>query len=237
MRPLLITPFLMLLLMLLAPLLVRLGIVPPIAAFGAAIGGWIVGAGAGLAAGLIGALKPDTRPLAWAALTVGVLLAAGLVFVGSRMGRVPIHDITTDLDNPPAFTAAAARPDGGGRDLTYPHGRTDTPDLQREHYPGIEALVICDSNAAAVWAAVLESADSMGWEVTWSNAEIGVLEAEASTGIFQFIDDVVVRVTPAPDDCARVDIRSVSRVGRSDLGVNAARVRAYLSELEKTLAS
>lgn len=236
MRPLLITPFLMLLLMLLAPVLVRLGIVPPIAAFGAAAGGWIVGAGAGLIAGLIGIFKPDTRPLAWVAFAVGLVLAAALLFMTSRLERVPIHDVSTDLDAPPQFTVAAEHPDNAGRDLGYPHGRADTPALQRQHYPGLETLVVCDAAPDTVWAAALSTATGMGWDVTWSNAELGVIEAEAATGIFRFVDDVVVRLMPGTDGCTRVDVRSLSRVGRSDLGANAARVRSYLGELGSALA-
>ncbi|MGH7254552.1 MAG: DUF1499 domain-containing protein, partial [Nitrospirales bacterium] len=48
---------------------------------------------------------------------------------------------------------------------------------------------------------------------------------------FGFKDDVVIRITPVGDD-TRVDVRSVSRVGRSDVGTNAQRIRTFLKRLQ-----
>jgi uncharacterized protein (DUF1499 family) len=75
-----------------------------------------------------------------------------------------------------------------------------------------------------------------GWAIAAVDPRAGTLEATATTLFFRFKDDVVVRVRP---DSLRaggsvVDVRSISRVGVSDVGVNAKRIRAFLADLEET---
>jgi hypothetical protein len=219
----------MLALLALAPLLVRVGVISPLGGFGAAMGAWIVGSLAGLASGVIGLLRADTRPLAWAACAVGLILVATLALVGSRIGRVPIHDITTDFEDPPSFVTAAKHPSNQGRDLTYPHGRGNTPELQRQAYPEVSgAIRVSGMSAAEVQEAVVEAAAALGWQVTWSSLADGIVEAEVVSGLFRFVDDVVVRIRPVDDGAGfAIDLRSTSRVGDSDLGANAARINAF----------
>ena len=71
----------------------------------------------------------------------------------------------------------------------------------------------------------------MGWEIVASNAAIGVIEATATTTLFGFKDDVIIRLTAA-NGGTRVDMRSASRAGVSDLGANAARIEAYFAALK-----
>jgi uncharacterized protein (DUF1499 family) len=75
----------------------------------------------------------------------------------------------------------------------------------------------------------------MGWDVVAVDAGRGRTEATDTTRWFRFKDDVVVRVTPSGNG-ARVDVRSKSRVGRSDVGTNARRIRTYLAEVERRAA-
>jgi uncharacterized protein (DUF1499 family) len=70
----------------------------------------------------------------------------------------------------------------------------------------------------------------MGWEIIAAVPTDGRIEATATTRWFRFKDDVVIRVTPQPAG-SRIDVRSTSRLGRSDLGTNAKRVRAYFAAL------
>jgi uncharacterized protein (DUF1499 family) len=72
-----------------------------------------------------------------------------------------------------------------------------------------------------------------GWEVARADPAAGIVEATDTSLFFRFKDDVAVRVRPAPGGGSRVDMRSISRVGGSDVGVNAKRVRAFLSDLQK----
>ena len=84
---------------------------------------------------------------------------------------------------------------------------------------------------SAAFARASAAADALGWETTNSDADGGILEASATTAIFQFVDDVVVRIRPGADGSA-VDVRSKSRDGGGDVGANAARIRAFFAELD-----
>jgi uncharacterized protein (DUF1499 family) len=76
------------------------------------------------------------------------------------------------------------------------------------------------------------AARAMGWEVVAADRASGRIEATDTTRFFGFKDDVVIRVQAAPGG-SRVDVRSVSRVGGSDVGTNATRIRAYLARLRQ----
>ncbi len=70
----------------------------------------------------------------------------------------------------------------------------------------------------------------MGWKIVDENQAEGRIEATATTRWFGFKDDVVIRIAPSGGNGSRVDVRSVSRVGRSDVGTNARRIRAFLKK-------
>jgi uncharacterized protein (DUF1499 family) len=76
------------------------------------------------------------------------------------------------------------------------------------------------------------AARRMGWQIAAAAPDQGRLEASDTTRWFAFTDDIVVRVAAAPTG-SRIDVRSASRVGRSDLGVNAKRIRAFLAAVAK----
>jgi uncharacterized protein (DUF1499 family) len=73
----------------------------------------------------------------------------------------------------------------------------------------------------------------MCWKIVDENQAEGRIEATATTLWFGFKDDVVIRIAPSPGNGTRVDIRSVSRVGLSDLGTNARRIRTFLKMFSK----
>jgi uncharacterized protein (DUF1499 family) len=70
----------------------------------------------------------------------------------------------------------------------------------------------------------------MGWTIVAADEAAGRIEASDQSRWFGFTDDIVIRVTAA-GSASRIDLRSSSRLGRSDFGVNAARIRAYVSAL------
>jgi uncharacterized protein (DUF1499 family) len=169
------------------------------------------------------------------ALTGGLVLvvvAAMMAVPWQLMQRAqevpPIHDITTDLDDPPVFEALAEARQAAPNDVGYPEGFADQ---QREAYPEIQPLFL-DLPLASVLSAVEAAALDQGWEIA-SLTETG-LEATATTFWFGFQDDVVIRLTET-EDGVRVDVRSASRMGRSDLGTNAARIRTYLDALQRRI--
>jgi uncharacterized protein (DUF1499 family) len=158
----------------------------------------------------------------------------GLVVVGfpwsywrAAQAVPPIHDITTDPDDPPAFDAILPARAGAPNPATY--GGQELAAQQRQAYPDIRPLTL-DLPAERAFGLALETARAQGWRIVASEPQRRRIEASDQTFWFGFIDDVVIRVTPAGTS-SRIDVRSVSRVGKSDIGTNAARIRAYLEKL------
>ena len=142
-----------------------------------------------------------------------------------------IHDITTDVRNPPKFVAAIALRKEGDHPVEY-----DGPEVaeqQRQGYPDIITLII-PSEKDKVFAAAEAALRDMKLKVVDVNAAEGRIEATHTSMLYGFTDDVVVRIV-ADGAGTKVDVRSKSRVGRSDLGQNAKRIRAFLRELQENL--
>jgi uncharacterized protein (DUF1499 family) len=145
-----------------------------------------------------------------------------------RRTAPPIHDITTDPDNPPVFVAVVPlREAEGGNPVAYEG--TKIAEQQRRAYPDIVPLTLALAPSAAFNRA-LDTAQRMGWTIVASDDAVSMIEASDRSRWFGFVDDIVIRITPSGSG-SRIDLRSSSRLGRSDFGVNAARVEAYLSEL------
>jgi uncharacterized protein (DUF1499 family) len=139
----------------------------------------------------------------------------------------PIHDITTDPANPPRLVAVL--PLRKNAPNTAEYGGAAIAEQQRKSYPDITPLML-EARPAAAYESALKTARNAGWEIVAAVPEESRIEATATTLLFGFKDDIVVRITPAGSG-SRVDVRSVSRVGRSDLGANANRVREFLRDL------
>ena len=174
------------------------------------------------------------------ALTVGAVGLAWGASAGAKTRRLPfIHDVTTDTQNPPVFAGRILEERAGVEGVnTLDYVGKTTRDgtlvsvAQTRGYPDVRTVVSADSPEMA-FARSLEIADSLGWEVKDADAVEGVIEATATTSWYGFKDDVVVRVRPGAGGGSVVDLRSVSRVGGSDLGANAARIRAFVERFEE----
>ena len=196
--------------------------------------GAYIGIAAAVAA-LIQLLIPRWRaPRAWplaGAAVLGVLAAAIPWFWAQRAGQLPpIHDITTDTNDPPAFEAVLPLRAEAPNPATY-----DGPEIaaaQRQAYPDIRPLALPATTPYAAFARALEAARASRWEIVAADSAAGRIEATATTGWFGFKDDVVVRVRPAGSGSV-IDLRSVSRVGKSDVGTNARRIRSYLERVRE----
>ena len=170
------------------------------------------------------------RGIVWAA--AGLLIALIVVFVpwsaGQRARQVPaIHDITTDPENPPRFAALLAVRNASANKAEY--GGAEVAAKQRAAYPDIVPLELAVPPGRA-FALAADAARSLGWQLADADEKEGRIEATDTTFWFGFKDDIVIRITPTARG-SRVDVRSVSRVGRSDLGTNAKRVRGYLKKI------
>ena len=139
----------------------------------------------------------------------------------------PIHDISTDLVTPPEFSAILPLRKDAPNPATY--GGVEIAAQQREAYPDLTSLVL-ERSTDHVFAQTLDVIDHIGWELVDSSMPEGRIEATDTTFWFGFKDDVVIRITPS-NGGSKVDVRSVSRVGRSDVGSNAERIRAFFAAM------
>jgi uncharacterized protein (DUF1499 family) len=171
--------------------------------------------------------------LSAAALALAVVIG-GIPLFQYRTARIvpPINDITTDMESPPDFVAAGRGAENGAAGAPYP-GK-EFADAQSAAYPDLRTVDLPQS-PDEVFRAALEVAGAMpGWEVVLADSSAGRIEGTATTRWFRFKDDVVVRIQPGASG-TRVDIRSRSRVGQSDVGANAARIRAFTARLKERL--
>lgn len=190
-------------------------------------------AGVGVLALLVAALCRRARP-ALASLLVIVAVAALIVqpLQLRELARSvpPVHDITTDLADPPAFEALAEARRAAPNALDYPRAFAEA---QRSGYPNLGPLTI-----ARPPAEVRDAAEALARARGWTIAAVSErrLEAVATTRWFGFEDDIVIRLTPSAAGTT-VDMRSASRLGQSDLGTNASRIQNFLEDLAARLAS
>jgi len=186
-----------------------------------------------IAAMLVARRRAGRATLAIAA--VGLLLGATAWWFPWSFRRharsvPPIHDITTDWTNPPELVASRALRDSAQLNTAL-YGGDSIAALQRKAYPDIRPVMLAMRPDEA-FAAVVRTARDMGWTDIEAARDQHRVEAVDETPWFGFKDDVVIRVTPA-SGISRVDIRSVSRVGGSDIGKNADRIRKFTARLKE----
>ncbi|MBC7963995.1 MAG: DUF1499 domain-containing protein [Steroidobacteraceae bacterium] len=195
------------------------------------------GAWSGLAAALFACapLVISFRQRMWkTAVVASLALAIGLAAFAipyswkQTAGRLPkIHDISTDTSNPPRFVAVLPLRKDAPNPAEY--GGAEIAAKQAHAYPELKTLSL-NLPPEQAFGLALETAQRMGWNIVAAVPTEGRIEASDTTFWFGFTDDVVIRVTPS-GKTSLVDIRSVSRVGLSDVGTNARRIRQYIKEL------
>jgi len=170
-------------------------------------------------------------------LMLGLLLLAYPAYLGYRAAKLPpISDITTDPDNPPRFDfLARLRP---ADRVAYPGAATARK--QAEAYPDIVPLQVT-APVRVAYDVTLALVTKRKWPVAEARPPVGsrrdaVIEATARTPIMGFRDDIAIRITPTSEG-ARIDMRSASRYGVSDLGTNAARIRSLLEDIDDAVGA
>lgn len=163
-------------------------------------------------------------------LSVSVILVIGYWFTEAQQYPL-IHDITTDIENPPQFYIADTLRTDADNSITY--DRSENADLQRAHYPDIETLYL-DINYDDAFDRALKAAHQMEWEqIIREEKESGIIEAVDKLAWFGFKDDIIIRLDTADvSGDIKLDIRSSSRTGKSDIGRNAQRIRSYLEAVK-----
>ena len=191
--------------------IVQGGLVALVLAAGVLIASFATGDGAG-------------RGLSILAIVLILIPVAGILLnQQSPPPGAPINDITTDLEDPPRFDAVlAVRPPNAN---ATQYGGDAVAARQREAHPEVRPIE-SELPPDEAFRRALAVAEDMGWEIVAQDAAAGIIEAVDTTAFFRFKDDIVVRVRPSARG-SRVDLRSLSRVGRSDLGKNAARIMEF----------
>jgi uncharacterized protein (DUF1499 family) len=171
------------------------------------------------------------RSSAMRGLALCLITIAVLAIPASRGRGLPrINDITTDVGDPPVFVAALEAEPNKGRDMKYP-GESFAVQ-QQQGYPDLASLVVDVPPNLAFGRAKVALAGMPRMTITAENRDEGRIEATETSRLFHFADDVVVRIRPYQDASSRIDVRSKSRDGKGDLGVNAARIRTILSRIK-----
>lgn len=156
---------------------------------------------------------------------VSVALPLSLIQKGARLPR--IHDISTDTGDPPNFVdIARLRADAPYSDI---YAGPKIAEKQAAAYPDIVPITLALSPTEA-FAKALAAAKALGWHIVAAVPDAGRIEATDTTFWFEFKEDVVIRVRPEGEG-SRIDVRSASRLVESDLGTNAARIRAFRARL------
>ena len=182
----------------------------------------------------------------WPLLGLGILGSLGFLgflipYVSAILTLPAIHDITTDLADPPQFTALTLRddnwdniPGADDSDMRGMNPRQRWATVHQDAYPDIRSVRI-DQPVAVVIEKAKRLAEDRGWEIVSVDPALGNLEATDTISLFRFKDDIVIRARSAENGAASIiDMRSVSRVGVHDIGANAKRVRRFLSDLSGT---
>ena len=165
---------------------------------------------------------------------IGLLLALVVVGVTARIvssrGNVPrINDITTDTQDPPRFAHAQTLPENQGRDMGYPG--EEFARQQRDGYGEIAGLRLALPPDQAFSRVQLSARGMPGWTLTQEDMQGRRLEGFETSNLFRFRDDFVIEVRPDGPGSI-VHMRSKSRDGQGDLGVNAKRIQAFFARLK-----
>lgn len=180
--------------------------------------------------------KGETKPLLITILATGLPLAFMGKNIMAAQGHPFIHDITTDFQQPPALMAAKALRTEADHDVEY---QAENIELQQSGYPDLKAIVL-NGGAKTVLHQAKVLMQKQGWQILALQDEQApyTLEASTESTLFAFIDDVSLRFTPVAQAEAatqvqtQVDMRSMSRQGKSDLGQNAKRINEFFELLQ-----
>jgi len=179
------------------------------------------------------------------AAILGLLIGGVVYYVPSSLlnnNPPPIHDVTTDFDNPPAFIEVLPLRETTGAKNTHRYKSEwkmgdgenarviNVMELQKKHFQDIQPVIFEGKGYQEVFQKALQAAKKQHWTIVSVRPELGRIESFDKTPWFGFYDDVVIRVTEAAGG-TKVDIRSNSRIGLGDVGKNARRIRQYILTL------
>jgi uncharacterized protein (DUF1499 family) len=175
--------------------------------------------------------------------STGFVLALALIgypayLTGKAISLPPIHDISTDFESPPNFMISTrAREARAGR--TPPPQSPETQAAQKSTYPDIQPAMV-DLEPEQAYRLTLRLCKELGWRVVDAlppnlrGDGVAHVDATDRSFVFAFVDDIAIRIRPVGNQ-TRIDIRSVSRVGKHDFGANARRIRRFLAAVRDSM--
>lgn len=175
------------------------------------------------------ALFKKQKDVAKTCVVVALLLAipvTGLSMQAAKGKSLPfLHQVSTDTVNLPAFDAIIALRGEKSNPLDY--DREKLAPLQQAAYPELQPI-LSDLSVEQAFTKAVDTAMNLGWEVVAKNQDKGMIEAVDTTLLWAFKDDVAIRVQ-LTDTGSKIDLRSISRVGGTDLGANADRIKKFIT--------
>ena len=144
-----------------------------------------------------------------------------------------INDITTDPESSPGFQMVSSSKSG-----SYPK---ELWKIQNSLYPNVRPLDL-DRPVEEVYEVLLHFIHRKSiqerWTLVGSSKNPFHLEAKVKTRWFRFVDDIAIDIHPLKQDSGkgrgcRIQMRSRSRLGRSDFGMNAARIKKFFKEFSQ----
>jgi uncharacterized protein (DUF1499 family) len=176
-------------------------------------------------------IKQDSSAKGKGILTSSIAILLGLAILSPRIMALviepvkypPIHDITTNTQSPPQFEFLTDSRIGARNSLVY--GGEEIAAQQLQAFPNIQPIM-SDLTVEAAYQKALTVAKIMGWTIVAQDPKALRFESTATTPFFNFADDVVILVSTL-EQGSRIDLRSVSRIGIGDAGVNAKRIQEF----------
>jgi len=156
-----------------------------------------------------------------------VLLGFAMTLGFNVMSNPQLNDVSSDLIDPPTFPVISQQPEFAGKSFEFPERNVELLRDSLSEDLGIDS----PESPAELKRKVRELLAKLSWQIVTEDFDAESIEATATTRIMRFKDDFVVRIRPRANGGTRVDFRSRSRIGKSDLGANAARIRDFRSEL------
>jgi uncharacterized protein (DUF1499 family) len=174
-----------------------------------------------------------------AGFSLAAALLADPVYLTVKAFTLPmLSGVTTDFESPPTFMISAKARAARSGGAPPPPNPADEP-VQRAAYPGVQPLMV-DLETAQAYQMALRIAKELGWRIVDANPPnlrgdgVAHIDATDRSPVFGFVSDIAIRIRPLANQ-TRIDIRSLSRVGRHDFGANARRVEKFIASARESL--
>jgi uncharacterized protein (DUF1499 family) len=181
-------------------------------------------------------MRAPARPRAVIGAILGLFVVAPVLWkIATTSKYPPINDITTDVDNPPEFVHASELPANHGRDLKYDKSKYAA--RQQQGYGAVAPLKMPEAPDDAFKTVQKKAAEMPSWQLTATDPQSRSIEGVCTSGLFHFQDDFVIQVRPDPAGSGSLlEMRSKSRDGVGDLGVNYKRIKRFFAAVSSPQA-